>query len=764
MSWLTRYPLRFTLPIFMLLSLGFLSLYSMSYRMRLSNRQVERHSKQTVIQEMAQLQSRVNHELKDIGGGETRLLISGCATNPNVDLVLLADEQNLVRYATSLKLEDLPLQQALPDYDPALAAQVKKSLAGKVFLSKDRRSIEAYYPIVLGAKEKELRPSQVGLLFLRYDLTAMKAVEQYAIKQQLWHSLVFYSLLFLSLGVFLHYILTRRMQKIVAATNRFAQGVTAARCDLPGTDEIAQIGLAIDGMLQKILNDGEELRISSEKFQKLLNSTPLPHCYVNKDGQITYRNDRFVTLFGYTKEEVPALTEWWQQAYPDPEYRQWVMQNWDSAVSRAVITGSDIKSEEYQVTCKDGRMREIIISGTTFGDDFLATFVDITERKRIEEDRQKVEKLNSIGTLAGGIAHDFNNILAGLYGNISLAKGKLAKDFPDHPGFRYIEAAEKSMNRATALTNQLLTFSKGGVPVKESLSLNHLIEEVVQFNLSGSNVKPVISCPNDLWLALADQGQLQQVFGNLTINAKQAMPDGGYLHVLLENIEIPDNRQPGLQRGKYIKITLADNGIGITPEHLKRIFDPYFTTKQTGNGLGLATAYSIIEKHGGQISVTSQLGKGTTFTVYLQAALVQTLPAVPLTSDAPLRQKAAKILVMDDEEMICDIIKAQLEDDGYRVETVPEGSLAVARYREALAEGAPFDLVILDLTIPGGMGGKDTVKEILALHPQARVIVSSGYAADPVMANYAEYGFKGIVPKPYNPSSLSNVLIRVLGE
>lgn len=320
------------------------------------------------------------------------------------------------------------------------------------------------------------------------------------------------------------------------------------------------------------------------------------------------------------------------------------------------------------------------------------------------------------------------------------------------------------MSRAKALTDQLLTFSKGGLPVKETLNLKQLVDTVVPFNLSGSNVKPVITCPDDLWLVSVDRNQIQQVIGNIIINAKHAMPDGGELHITLANATVQKDDLPNLTKERYIKITFTDCGHGIEPEILERIFDPYFTTKQSGSGLGLAMVYSIIQKHEGEIRVTSQPGQGTTFTIYLPAADVQEQPVQHFSSISRARHKAARILIMDDEAMICELAEDLLEGEGYTVESVENGRLALERYSQALKDGAAFDLVILDLTIPGEVGGKEVIKQILALHPQAKVIVSSGYADDPVIANYVDYGFKGLVKKPYELNTLVNTVNEVLAE
>jgi len=382
------------------------------------------------------------------------------------------------------------------------------------------------------------------------------------------------------------------------------------------------------------------------------------------------------------------------------------------------------------------------------------------ERQLAAEELLKMQKLQSIGTLAGGIAHDFNNILMGLFGNVYLAKEELAKD---HPGYALLEKVEQSMSRAVRLTQQLLTFSKGGEPVKEDVSLAELIEEVASFDLSGSNIKLVCQKADDLWLANVDKGQIQQVISNLTINARQAMPHGGHLCIALENVDIPAATISGLQRGKYVKLTARDEGVGIAQQHLERIFEPYFTTKQSGSGLGLATAYAIIHKHGGHIGVASELGKGATFTLYLPASESpnQAKDKQPAAECLPTARHA-RILVMDDEEMICGVVHAMLTRCGFSVATAQGGHEAIRLYKQAMELGKPFAAVIMDLTIPGGIGGKEVIRKIQALDPKVRGIASSGYADDPVMANYADYGFKGVVAKPYTQSKLREVMEQVL--
>ena len=395
----------------------------------------------------------------------------------------------------------------------------------------------------------------------------------------------------------------------------------------------------------------------------------------------------------------------------------------------------------------------------------VVSIEEITAAKQAEEDQLKMHQLESIGTLAGGIAHDFNNILTGLFGNLNIAKAEIE---PNHPAMEHLRDAQRSMERATRLTQQLLIFAKGGVPVREGVSIAGLVEEVVRFDLSGSNVKPVFDTAPDLWVAEVDKGQMQQVFSNLTINAKQAMPEGGHLFVTLTNRQVGEGEIAALKAGRYVKVSFRDEGVGIEQRHVARIFDPYFTTKRFGRGLGLAITYTILNKHGGNIAVESVPDSGSTFTVYLPVAPADCVIVAPPPGQAvtsrPGARLARRVLVMDDEEMICKVANRFLAKEGYLVDIAHEGKEAIVSYRQAMEHGRPFDLVIMDLTIPGGMGGREAIKRLLELDPKARVIVSSGYAEDPVLANYRQHGFCGIAPKPYTRESLIEVVRLALGD
>lgn len=387
----------------------------------------------------------------------------------------------------------------------------------------------------------------------------------------------------------------------------------------------------------------------------------------------------------------------------------------------------------------------------------------IIDRKQAEDEIEQLEvqteKLESLGLLAGGIAHDFNNLLTAIMGNISLAKIYMpaegrAKDM--------LNEAEKASERARDLTLQLLTFAKGGAPIKETASINSIIKDSAGFALRGSNIAFDLVAPDGLWHVDVDAGQMSQVFHNLVINASHAMPNGGTISVHCENLDLQNACDvPILEPGRYVKISIKDQGIGISGEYLTRIFDPYFTTKQKGSGLGLAMVYSIVRKHDGHITVESELGTGSTFHIYLPASAKE---AEQKASCAPVfsHEGTGRILIMDDEEIVRNIAGEVLKTFGYEVTFSGDGAEALSAYQQAVLQKRPFVLVIMDLTVPGGMGGMEMMQRLLELDPHARALVSSGYSNDPVMADYQKFGFKGVVSKPYNVLSLAEAVKKAL--
>ena len=510
--------------------------------------------------------------------------------------------------------------------------------------------------------------------------------------------------------------------------------------------------------------DEKALQESNDLLAGIIELSPISMAIVSMDGTIEQINRRTIETFGYNPDDIQTMERWWIQAYPDESYRAEVIAQWMGLVEKAIAEKSEIERREYRVTCKDGTVRTTLIFGIPVSDKVFVIFDDITDRKlaeagRLTLERQmlKAQKLESLGILAGGIAHDFNNILTAIMGNISYARMDLDKSqHVNEP----LARAEKAVKRATGLAKQLLVFAKGGDPVKKPISLCQTVNEAVSLVLSGTTVKAIIDMPPDLYAVNADEGQIGQAFDNIIINACQAMPDGGSLNITAKNVAVAEGDSIGLSAGKYVEISFCDEGCGIAAEDMERIFDPYFTNKVGGSGLGLASTYTIIKRHSGNISVNSSPGKGTTFTILIPGCgepVYEELREVHAPDDA---QGVYSILVMDDDEMVRELAEITLNRLGYTVVCCENGTTANALYRSAREEGVPFSLVIMDLTIPGGMGGVEAARQILAFDPEAQLIVSSGYSDDPVMANFSRYGFCAALEKPYNVAEIARILQR----
>ncbi len=391
---------------------------------------------------------------------------------------------------------------------------------------------------------------------------------------------------------------------------------------------------------------------------------------------------------------------------------------------------------------------------------------ELSERKVTEEELLKARKLESIAALSGGIAHDYNNLLTSIMGNISLAQTYLEHD---DKIYGLLSEAQHASILAKDLTRKLITFSKGGAPIKKTIDISPLVKRATEFSLSGSNIKCGFYIPDELWHVEIDETQIGQAIYNLVMNAREAMSDGGTIRVAAGNVNIIDGA-PTLKEGRYVKISFKDEGIGIPKKNMKKIFDPYFTTKemgtQKGMGLGLSICHSIIKGHGGDVSVESQEGVGATFNIYLSASEGKASKEKPEKSQmnaTPVSGKG-RILVMDDEKMIRDLAGEILSYLGYKVSFSKDGAKAIEIYKDAMESREPFDAVILDLTVRGGMGGKEAIRKLMEIDPYVTGIVSSGYSDDSVMTDFEKYGFKGVVAKPYSVNEVSVVLGEVIGR
>ncbi|PKM76722.1 MAG: hypothetical protein CVU90_11095 [Firmicutes bacterium HGW-Firmicutes-15] len=496
----------------------------------------------------------------------------------------------------------------------------------------------------------------------------------------------------------------------------------------------------------------EALKQSEANFKTLADTSPALIFVFNED-RLLYMNSTAKIVTACSDEDMINMNPW---DLVHPDFRDPLRQ---AGIARR--KGEMVPPYEARLIGKNGSEIWGYLSADIIDyegkEAILGVVIDISERKKMEEDLLQATKLESLGILAGGIAHDFNNILTVISGNISLAKMIMEAE---NDISELLSEVEKAAFQARDLTQQLLTFSKGGAPIKETASIQELLMDSASFVLRGSNVSCKFAISDDLWAVSIDKGQISQVVNNLIINADQAMPEGGSIELSAENIVAPTTHS--LPVGNYIKISIKDQGIGILEKHLIKVFDPYFTTKQKGHGLGLATCYSIIKKHAGDIKISSEFGVGTTIIVYLPACPEEVVVKKAPSSRALLGQ--GKILIMDDEAIVRETLGRMLKHLGYNTVFASDGQEAIDLYIISQELGEPYDAVIMDLTIAGGMGGKEAVKRLLSIDSQAKVLVSSGYSNDPVMADFKKYGFCGSIPKPYEIAGVNQVLYEVVAN
>lgn len=531
--------------------------------------------------------------------------------------------------------------------------------------------------------------------------------------------------------------------------------VEAARAESEVAAKLVSINSKLEQEIRERIHAEQSVRMSEQYLRRLVDAMPVGVAWATPTGKVEYVNNFIVERVGYARSEFTTIDEWYERIFPDPDYRRQISELRHDAFNRAG-NGAEPPTYEARVTCKDGMVRHVIFKHQIYAERSLSIFIDITERELFQEQLIKTQKLESLGVLAGGIAHNFNNVLTGVLGYISFARMFLDKS---EKAYEALVNAEKASLRAAGMARQLLTFARGGDPVKCPVSVDKLVRECLTLSLNGKNVRHVIDIPASIHAVNGDEGQLIQAFNNIILNAAQAMPDGGTITVRAENTIMPSKHTLCAPETDFVKISFMDEGEGIPDAIISKIFDPYFTTKPTGTGLGLASAHSIIKKHGGLISVHSEPGTGTTFTICIPAT-----GATPTASESAARRLASggrglvKILVMDDEDVVREFADDTLKFLGYRVTVCDRGERAVELYREASESNEPFFAAILDLVVPDGMGGAETAKTILDFDPSAKLIVSSGYAYDPIMASFREYGFCAAISKPYKVDQLSQQL------
>lgn len=545
------------------------------------------------------------------------------------------------------------------------------------------------------------------------------------------------------------------MEVYVSELNRYLDCIST-----PILDDEGNVKLVVEqhrDITQRKITENALLE-SEERYRKLVEYSPTA-IIIECEGQIVYANGAAATLAGEDSKEKVIGKSAVKYVHPDflEKYYKMMKQVVDEQENTPFVKGKILRA--------DGKTVDVEYSSLPFnyqGKQAVQIIIrDMSKRKKMEEELLKASKLESIGLLAGGIAHDFNNLLAVILGNISISKKRLDDR---EKVLERLGDAEKALKKAVELTRQLRTFAQGGEPSKNTEDIVSLLKEVTALSLSGSKVKYDLYVSEDIHHVEIDIGQISQVINNIIINAVQAMSEGGRIKVKAENYEVKTKEEElhaNLEIGKYVKVSIEDEGEGIPRENLNKIFDPFYSTKEKGSGLGLAICYSVIRKHDGKIEVESKPGKGTVFNVYLPASVEEDY-SYPLEDKEIYYKGSGKILVMDDEDMVRKVVGEMLDYLGYNVEFARDGRKAIECYKKAMESGCPYDVIILDLTVAGGMGGEKAVKKIRELDPDVNAIVSSGYSHDTVMANYQSYGFKGFVAKPFRLEELSKVLHEVL--
>lgn len=511
--------------------------------------------------------------------------------------------------------------------------------------------------------------------------------------------------------------------------------------------------------LTESLRTKDELRETRDQYRELFRNIPIAvyRTSLEDGGRIISANPAMVSMFRASgRSDLDTITV--DELYADPAGRK--------ALMKKLGDDREVQGFEAELRRLDGSTFLGSISARKVRgregrpDSIEGIIMDITDQKRMEEELLNIEHLESIGTLAGGIAHDFNNLLMAIQGSVFLAREE--KD-PSRSR-KHLRDTEASIDEATTLTRQLLTFARGGVPVKQSLKVETCVREAVRFSLRGSEAEAVFDFQDELDRIDADREQIVQVLQNMALNSVQAMSGGGRLTVGCSNVHLDRDNRSGLNPGDYVRLSLKDDGEGIPGGDLKKIFNPYFTTKPDGTGLGLSTSYSIVKRHGGAIRVFSKEGVGTEFVIYLPSTHGgEKKETEKLGRDGEDRTvESARVLIMDDDPRVRQVLGSMLAALGHSVTESEDGREAVELYQRGMASGRPFDAVIMDLTVPGGMGGEAAIEELRKIDPDVKAIVSSGYANNPVLSSYGDYGFYGSLVKPYSLSQLRNELDSVL--
>ncbi len=683
------------------------------------------------------------------------------------DAIVMNDDIQLDAIVNEANKDDIAYTYILDEEDNILTSQYAsinyRSPRFVAILSGLPRDLELRELIEAIKKRESIIEISVPVMsYIKPIGTLTIGVSDYRIRQQIEKTILFVIAINICVALALGAVLFIASKKIVLdpvaelarATSTLGDGDLSVRVNVRTTGEIKSLVDSFNQMLGNL----EKVTVSREHMRKIIDSMIDTLIVVSRDRKILLANNAALALLGYEEEEIAGKPI-------EIVFRG--DRDAGGKIMDEIISKGFISNLETEYRTKSGNRVSMLFSGSTMtgkhnGSEIVCVAKDVTKVRELEEELQKLRKLESVGLLAGGIAHDFNNLLQGVFGYLSMAR--ICVDDKEK-ALADLEKAEKALNTAIGLTGQLLTFSTGGKPVKKRIALPSVIENSVNFAMSGSHSAGRIAIEEDLRPVEADQGQIGQVIQNIVINAREAMPEGGVVEIAAGNVDLPPGGNPSLpEGGKFVRIAIKDSGPGISGRNLPRIFEPYFTTKPRGSGLGLATSFSIVRNHGGAIDVKSEPGKGATFVIYLPSSgdIVETAEETHAAVPAPGRK--GRILVMDDEELVRDVARELMDFLGHEVEVAEDGEDAIEKFRQARKSGKPFDVVILDLTIKGGMGGEAAIGKLREIDPNVTAIVSTGYCDNPVISDYRSYGFATYLKKPYTIHTLEDSLNSILGR
>lgn len=743
-----RLAFRYLLPLSLISIAMIQSLLILVLDRFFTNSQIQKNLINTSRNQLTMLVSEISSNDKTLNLVSHKALLSVFSSLPYINRLLIINDKGNIEYSYPVDLDSMVIADRIEYFDKKCNMKLSYEyvIEGNKFYAAE--------PFRTGTKAGKLGSPEFSLILIEYDMKNYGSLIHENNFNNTLIILVVMILFTIFVIIYFHQKVTLRIDKMVTDISHIGKGEYNKKLEIIGNDEISSVSNAVNQLTknildnqQKLMDSKKELVHSEENLRRILDNIELLATDLDEEGNIKYLNPYILKL---TKNEGKNLIglNWMQNFIPSEEREKIVkyfsdLKNNSSEISfifenKILCSNGDKRSIRWRNTVirgQDGKIKHIASIGEDITDKLIEAELEVRE-----------ERLKSLGQLAGGIAHDFNNLLGMIFGFVDLALEKSNEE-----GYikivPYLQKAMLPFKRANALTSQLLTFSMGGAPIRSNARLDQIIKETVNFTLSGSSISVEYVFPSEIPLVKLDDNQIAQVFENLTINAKDAIEEGGKIKISLS-----------IKNNNFI-LNFEDNGCGIDQEKKRKIFDPFYTTKSFGHGLGLSTVHSIITKHNGTISVESTKGVGTKFNIVLPIVASDSTDNEILEKSDPQNETITRnILILDDEDLNLEFLKEAFVKNGFNVSVAQSSKKIIKLYEESIVQHKPYNIVLLDLTIPGEEGGRKTALELLKLDPSAEIYVTSGYSDDPVMANPQAFGFKGSLKKPFNMSSIAEFI------